>query len=167
MTDPNSFEPAIVALLDDIRKLEGELTDKQKMVNQLCGYAGVPEQFLNIQISNGGDMGNIRSDQFFGRPQATVISEYLQMRKNANLGAAKTREIYDALLQGGYHFQTKNRENSMISLRTAISKNTAKFAKLPNGTVGLVEWYDRIPKRVSTTITEEIIEDDEDGLTDQ
>ncbi len=143
MAQEKAFDPAINALKSDIDKLQQQINEKKKMVNQLCAYAQREPMYADISDDSYESVGRIRPDQFFGRPQATVIAEYLQMRKRSNLGAAKVREIYDALIEGGYQFNTKKEDIALVSLRNALSKNTAKFVKLPNGTYGLVEWYDK------------------------
>ena len=37
----SDFEPAIQRLTADIESLENDLREKQRMVNQLCQYAGL------------------------------------------------------------------------------------------------------------------------------
>jgi len=44
----------------------------------------------------------IRSDEYYGRPLATVVTEVLDKRKAAGQGAATLDEIYKELLAGGF-----------------------------------------------------------------
>lgn len=83
----------------------------------------------------------IRNDQFYGQPLATAIREFLQMRKAAGGGAASVKEIYDALVRGGFKFEARDDVNAQRGLRQSLTKNSITFHKLPNGNYGLLEWY--------------------------
>jgi len=41
-----------------------------------------------------------RPDEYYGRPQATVITEVLEKRKAAGFGATNLNELYDELKRG-------------------------------------------------------------------
>ena len=83
------------------------------------------------------------------------VRTVLEMRKQQNLGAAQVGEIYDALIKGGYHFQTKDEEVARQSLRNSLAKNTVTFHKLPGGRFGLLSWYPnaKSPKSNTTATT--------------
>lgn len=136
-------------ILKTVEELERKLLEQlaavsttKKLINQLCEIASVPARYPNTDIENkSGPSLSIRSDQFYGQPQATCVRAILEMRKALDQGPATIAEIYDALLQGGFAFDTKNDDNAKRGLRISIAKNTALFHKLPNGRIGLLEWY--------------------------
>jgi hypothetical protein len=64
------------------------------------------------------------------------------MRKQSGGDApASTREIFDALKEGGFSSGAKDDATGMVVLRTMLRKNTTMFAKLQNGKYGLRAWY--------------------------
>src|SRR5688572_435868 len=97
------FDAAINKLNDDIGLKEAELRELKRTVNRLCGYAGMPPQYADAdEATNSRSVASIRPDQFYGQPLASAIRDYLEMRRASGLGAAKVREIFDALKQGGF-----------------------------------------------------------------
>jgi hypothetical protein len=158
-----TLDQAIDEIVADIGKLEGQIREKKTTVNTLCGVAGrdaiyqldEPEQ----QVPN-----RIRPDQFYGQPLASAVRTILEMRKQQNLGAATNNDIYEALMMGGYTFNTKTDDVARASLRNSLSKNTVTFHKLPNGRFGLLTWYPNAKKAPQTsagTIEEEEEMEDE------
>jgi hypothetical protein len=140
MTD--AFAPAIAALQGDLRELERKAREIKSTINVLCKHAGIAELYANV----GGDesqptITSIKADTFYGKTIATASREYLDMRKAANLGPATPREIYEALVQGGFLFEAKNANVAMVSLRSNLRKNSKTFHRLPNGQYGLLAWY--------------------------
>lgn len=126
---------------------EQKVLDGKRLINQLSEMAGLPKPYIDKELVEPGSgvLLTIRSDQFYGQPLASCIREILEMRKALNQGPATTNEIYDALVEGGFEFDTKSDENAKRGLRISISKNTATFHKLPrNGRIGLREWYPNI-----------------------
>ena len=83
----------------------------------------------------------IRSDQFYGQTLTAAIRNYLEQRKASGLGAAAVQEIYQAIKDGGYKFETKNDENAKIGVGNALRKTSSIFHRLPNGQYGLLTWY--------------------------
>jgi hypothetical protein len=148
-TDADVFLPAINSLVVDIDKLDVEAAELKRTVNKLCVKAGLPPRYADTGpggIGSGGGFrpGSLKSDQFYGKPQATAVREYMDMRGapgSGGLGAASVRDIYLALKEGGFAFDTKNDANAMRGLRISLAKNSAVFHKLPNGQVGLRAWY--------------------------
>ena len=63
------------------------------------------------------------------------------MRKASNLGPATPRQIYEALVEGGYQFEAKSKDIAMVGLRSNLRKNSKTFHRLPNGQYGLLSWY--------------------------
>jgi hypothetical protein len=86
-------------------------------------------------------LGALRADQFYGRVLTTAAREYLEMRNSANLGPATPREIFSALSDGGFKFETKNEDNAITNIRATLRKNSSIFHRLPNNEYGLLSWY--------------------------
>ncbi|MFA7257203.1 MAG: hypothetical protein WC047_06490 [Kiritimatiellales bacterium] len=144
----------VLLTIGDLKKKiqtdEENIVRLKKTINDLCGIAGIPAEYQSDDlIVNVAQTAEIRPDLFHARPLATVIREFLEMRKARNIGPATTNEIYTALTKGGYEFGSKNEGNAMIVLNQAIRKNSV-FYRLPNNTVGLTEWYPGAKKKKST-----------------
>jgi hypothetical protein len=135
--------------------LEAETQKMKNFINQLCEFDGRPAIYVDVATKQETVSGSLRSDQFYGRPLATVVREVLEMRRAANLGPASVTDIYGRLVDGGYKFDTSNEHNAKRGLRISLTKNPA-FHKLPNGDYGLTEWYPAAPrKRPRPTLDEE------------
>lgn len=136
-------------LLKTIEIFEKKLIDQlaiarstKQLINQLCLEAGMPARYSDAALNEkAGPNLKIKSDQFYGQPQATCIREILEMRRALDQGPATINEIYDSLVEGGFAFDTKNDDNAKRGLRISIAKNSALFHKLPNGKIGMLEWY--------------------------
>ena len=139
------FKETIAHLREQVRKQEKEIEEKKHMVNMLCVEASMPPVYAQIRSAANEATTTLRRDQFYGRPLSTVIKEFLEMRRTANLGPATVGEIYDALLAGGYNFESKDSANAKRGLRVSLTKNTSIFHRLPDGkTFGLASWYPKI-----------------------
>jgi hypothetical protein len=119
---------------------EEEASKLKKLVNELCAEAGVTARYPNIAESSGA-VGGIRSDQFYGQTLTAAIRNYLEQRKASGFGAAGLNEIYLAVRDGGYKFESKNEENAKISVGNTLRKTSSIFHRLPNGQYGLLTWY--------------------------
>ena len=109
--------------------------------------AGLPPRYAESALEKSSGSGfTIRSDQFHARPVATIVREYLEMRKRADIGPATLDEIFDALAQGGYESHAKDEQTARISLNNALTKNPV-FYKLPNKRWGLLAWYPKAKQR--------------------
>ena len=140
MTD--AFAPAIAALQGDLRDLERKTREIKNTINVLCKHAGAAEMYPNLANEDGAtQVSGIKADTFYGKTQATAAREYLDMRKASNQGPATPREIHDALVQGGFQFETNVEANRMVGLRSNLRKNSKTFHRLPNGQYGLLAWY--------------------------
>lgn len=152
--------PAIEVLKDEIADHERQARELKKLVNVLSKKAGGPELYPNVEAEQATTtIASIKADTFYGKVIGTAAREYLEMRKAANLGPATPREIYDALVQGGYQFETKNEQVALVSLRSNLRKNSRTFHKLPNGQYGLLAWYPNA-KPAKASASEQ--DDDED-----
>jgi hypothetical protein len=119
---------------------EDEVNRQKKLVNELCGEAGIAVRYPSITEA-GTSVSALRSDQFYGQTLTAAIRSYLERRKSANLGAASVGEIYKAIKAGGYKFDTKSEDNAKTSVGNALRKTSSIFHRLPNGEFGLLVWY--------------------------
>lgn len=143
------FDPAIAKLQEQLQEQEQKVIHLKQMINQLCEFAGKPALYTEAEFEHSASRTGptIQSDEFYGQPLASSVRKILEKRRAANLGPATVREIYEALKEGGYNFETKNEANAMRGLRVSLSKNTALFHKLPNNKIGLVDWYPAVKRR--------------------
>jgi hypothetical protein len=158
------WDQTISAVQQEVAEFERKAADAKLLANQLCKRAGRPPIYADAEtMSSGGVPLSIQSDQFYGQPQATCMRTILEMRKALNQGPASVNDLYDALVQGGYQFDTKNVENAKRGLRINLTKNSVTFHKLPNGLFGLTAWYPnvRTPKqRAMSSGTDESLEEE-------
>jgi hypothetical protein len=153
-----------------IATLQRQLQEKERMANEIYGQIIAVRESINLLRSQAGlsplfpddgggsgtrpgagtetlststgQAGQINSDAFYGKRQATAIREYLEMRRAAGLGPAKPREIYDALRQGGYQFKAKEDETALVGMRALLRKMNSTFHKVPGTSAyGLRSWY--------------------------
>jgi hypothetical protein len=149
MADPT--EEFLAQLVRDVEELTSKADQKKQLINQICADRGIAPRYADAgggthAVSLG--VGSIRRDQFHGRKMATAIREYLQLRgpsDRGGLGAAAVNEIYAALMEGGFTFDTKNDLNAKRGLRDALAKNTAAFHRVGDA-YGLIEWYPKPPR---------------------
>jgi hypothetical protein len=163
---------AIEEIEAQIKAKEAELITPLKItINQLCQLIGEPARYA---IDGSGATGqpkrnilNWKSDQFFNRPLATCVTEYMDARESAGLErTASIDDIYEALSKGGYKFEgaSGNDENTKRAIKISLTKNTAQFAKISENVFGLKKWYGgvrmptRKPNGKNVPATEEEIE---------
>ena len=96
---------------------------------------------INDADSSKPGLTTLRNDQFYGKVLGQAAREYLEMRKSANLGPATPREIFEALVEGGFKFDTKVEVNAITGLRQVLRKSSSIFHRLPHGAYGLLAWY--------------------------
>lgn len=130
----------IEVLTNKIRAKEEEANKLKKLVNELCAEAETDIRYPDISEASGS-LAAIRSDQFYGLTLTAAIRNYLERRKASGLGAAAVAEIYRAIRDGGYKFETNREENAKISVSNALRKTSSIFHRLPNGQYGLLVWY--------------------------
>jgi hypothetical protein len=145
------IKQTIADLEKKVHEYEAHSLRIKTTINELCSMAQLPPRYNPADLKKGQGVGFvIRSDQFHARPLATIIREYLEMRKASDLGPATVEEIYEALAEGGYAFNTKTDAIARISLSNAINKNPI-FYKLPNKKWGLMDWYPNAKKKVAAS----------------
>jgi hypothetical protein len=156
MADP--YQQIINEFLNDLKKAEEVVLHTKGTINALCEKAGKPKMFADNELTTSSKPQSLRSDQFHGRPLATVVREYLEIRRALEQGPATVTEIFDALIAGGYKFNTKNDQISRISLNGSMGKNPI-FYKLPNKQWGLSDWYPNAKRKSVTRAGEDETED--------
>ncbi len=173
MTSPASaFQPAINALEKDLADLERQANGLLQSINLLREKAGLPPRPGGFLASSGhGPSGDgpsaikLHSDTFTGKKLGSAVREYLEMRKKSGADApATSREIFDALKEGGFISGAKDDATGLVVLRTMLRKNTTMFAKLQNGKYGLRAWYPNLksPKESAAGETDAADGEDED-----
>jgi hypothetical protein len=134
--------PAIDALKGEVATLEVKLAEAKSMTNRMCDLAGISHAYADVGTPEHGSVGvTIRADQFYGKVMTTAAREYLETRKASGLGPAAPREVFDALTQGGFQFDTRNEANAITGVRAVLRKNSSIFHRLPNNQYGLLVWY--------------------------
>lgn len=137
--------PAIDALEEELAAIENQAAELRNIINMLCQRAGLDPRHADIKGSaQKAAATSIKPDTFYGKKMQTAARECLEMRKRADSGPATPRQIFGALTAGGFKFETKDENNSLVSLRSTLRKNSATFHKLPNGEYGLRAWYQNI-----------------------
>ncbi len=137
-------------LMPAITVLERRLGEAERKVNELLGALNILREEAGLpprppSRGDGDDASaptQIKSDSFFGKKQQTAIREYLEMRRAQGLGPARPREIYDALMTGGFEYVTKDADTALVGLRALLRKRSNVFIKVgANGAYGLLSWY--------------------------
>lgn len=165
-----TYSPAIEALQKKLEEAERRPAALRLAINTLCEEAGIPplyptESYSSNQRDSQKNISQIGPDTFFGKKQQTAVREYLDMRKKqdpAN-GPATPREIYDALVTGGYQFEAKSDDIALVGLRALLRKRYLVFQKLPNGKYGLVSWYPDVKQKKGTGNQTADPQDDEES----
>jgi hypothetical protein len=138
------YQPAIEALQQRLAEEEAAVAETKKLINKLCEVAGRQAPYANVDEAATPNITTIRPDTFYGKKLYTAVREYLEMRHAANLGPAGTRDIYDAIVSGGYQFEAADANNAMTGMRAMMRKNSSMFHRLPNNSWGLTAWYENI-----------------------
>src|SRR5579863_6662397 len=132
----DELAPAVLVLQKKLEDQMQGVAETKKLINMLLKTMGKDPLYAEEAASSGV----IRRDQFYGKQLASAAGEYLEMRKQA----CQASEILQGLKDGGFDFEVvgwkENDELRMLAL--SLAKNTAKFHKLKNGSIGLKSWYD-------------------------
>jgi len=138
------LEDAIEALLEELQHQLDQVADTKKTINTLLRRIGKEPKFPEESIEQVSPSSfRLRPDQFYGRPLATSVQEFLENRKKATGDqACLPSEILAALEQGGFDFKAQGwKDNARLrSLSITLGKNP-KFHRLPSGMYGLLSWY--------------------------
>jgi len=141
-----SYEDIIENLKKAIEQKQTELEALQITVNQLCKLDNKPPLY-NVTSGYGKSEvpqeKDLKGDEYYGKPLATVITEILQKRKDNGMGPATMNEICDRMKKGGYIFDVKD---PLRAIGISMGKNQ-KFTKLPNEKWGLTDWYPNVKEK--------------------
>lgn len=141
MTRPGLVQ-AIETLEEELAALDRQSAELRSTINLLCQRAGLDVRYVETDSQGQAVIGTgIKPDSFYGKKMQTAAREFLEMRRRADSGPAKPREIYAAMAKGGFQFETKDETTALVSLRAMLRKNSATFHKLPGGEYGLRAWY--------------------------
>jgi hypothetical protein len=137
---------------DELRKHEEAVMNTKRFINQLCAFGGMPPQFNDAELQTstpGTSLGaiTIRRNAFFGRPLATCVREYLEMRKDKPVKEATLVEIVDALKEGGFDLDkiSEKADDAKRGVAITLAKNP-QFYRLPNDDWGLLAWYPNVKR---------------------
>lgn len=125
--------------------LEREVKRHKMFINSLYEIAGEQPIYRDLDVERNENMPTIQGDQFYKQPLAKAVRMILEMRKKINLSTATHDEIFIELNKGGYDFEGKKDELAKRNIAISISKNPI-FCKLPNGHIGLSNWYPHLKK---------------------
>lgn len=156
-------------LQNELKKQEAAVVEKKKLINMLCAHAGMPPMYADgeLQASSGPSL-SIKSDQFYGQSMITAMRQILEMRKALDQGPATINEIHAALVEGNFIFETKDEANAKRGIRISVTKNSGIFHKLPNGKVGLLEWYPNVKApKAKKVAPDNGVENGDDGGGDE
>jgi hypothetical protein len=139
MPEKNPVQETLEIILEQLRDLDLQAAEKKRTANDLCRVLHQPPIFETIESMASGV--STRPDEYYGRQAPEVIRSILDKRKQANLGAASVSEIYEAMIAGGYYFQTANDMHAKRGIYSILASDPM-FHKLPGtGRIGLAAWY--------------------------
>ena len=136
---------------DELRKHEEAVINTKRFINQLCAFGGMPQEYKDEELqatTSGIGVGIvIRRNAFFGRPLATCVREYLEMRKDKPVKEATLAEIIDALKEGNFDFDkiSEKADDAKRGVAITLAKNP-QFYRLPNDDWGLLTWYPNVKR---------------------
>lgn len=148
------IDKTIEELRTKIAEKENELAEMKKTVNQLCKLANHSPIYITEVDLEKISTGLLRGDEYYMQPIARVIGRILERRKISGAGPATVKEIYEEMKAGGYKF-VSDEEDAMRGVAISMSKNVAKFHRLPSGKFGLTEWYELKEKKQAENNEEE------------
>ena len=137
-----TMRTTIETLMGKVEAKSQEIAELKRTVNFLAREAGGEPQYPDEAAnSSGGGLGTIAPDQFYGDTPTRAARKYLELRRRA----VPAEEILEALDRGGFDFDAQGwKKNQLRNLSISLSKNSAIFHRLPNGTYGLVSFYPSI-----------------------
>lgn len=85
---------------------------------------------------------NIRADQFTAHAAPSTAARAFLEWRGRERGAVTIEQLYEALVAGGYRFDSKDDASRIGGLRIALGKDHL-IERLPNNHYGLTAWYGR------------------------
>ncbi len=144
MTEKNErLTAAVEALQEELVSKMQEVSETKKMINSLMKKMGEEPLYTDVDVPDAA--GTTRPDMYYGKPLQTAARMFLERRKTACVA----EEIMKGLQAGGFDFSSLDwKENDRLRLfAVTLGKNSQVFHRLPNGTVGLLEWYPTVVKK--------------------
>lgn len=135
------LDPAIAAMERRREEALQKVAEFERTINTLCEEAGLPPRYAEKTAAGSSKLVQISDDTFYGQKMTPAMRTFLEMRRAQGLGPATAREIYEALKAGGYVFEAKDAEVSLVSMRALLRTQPLVFHRLPQGTWGLTVWY--------------------------
>jgi hypothetical protein len=135
MTD--RLSGAIEELEAQLQEQLQEVSSTKKLINSLLKRMGQGPRYTDTSVET---IGPVRKDMYYGKPLATAVQMVLERMGQA----ATAADILKSLEDGAFDFRPLKWSDStkLRNLAISMAKNTKAFHKLPNGTFGLVPWYD-------------------------
>jgi hypothetical protein len=110
------LEGAIEEVEGQIRELESKVLEHKKAVNILCGLMGrEPKYSIEVREDVNTTVA-VSGDAYYGKETSEVIADILRRRKRANKGPATVADIFEAMKEGGFHFEASNDANRNLHL---------------------------------------------------
>jgi hypothetical protein len=171
----SALQPAIDVLEQDYADLERKANGLLTSINVLRERAGLPPHPGGWSTGGSNKNGTssasasikLHSDSFTGKKLGSAVREYLMMRKASGQDApATSREIFDALKEGGFASGAKDDATALVVLRTMLRKNTVMFHRLQNGKYGLRAWYPPLKQAKGTAAadgTQDAVPDEDEN----
>jgi hypothetical protein len=151
----------------EIIKHEEAIIATKKLINQLCGFAGLPQEYQEAELQVPGVAPLIRRNVFFGRPLATCVREFLESRKEKHVKEATLDEILAVLKEGGFDLKKISDDADGIKRGVAITlAKNPQFHKLPNGDWGLLSWYPNVKRSKESKSSNDASEDEQEVGSD-
>jgi hypothetical protein len=128
---------------EQLRTQEEAVITTKKLINQLCAFGGLPPEYQDAELqSSMAQASVVRRNAFFGKPLATCVRDFLEMRKDKAVKEASLDVIVDALKEGGYDLDkiSKEKDDARRGVAITLGKNP-QFVRLPNDDWGLLAWY--------------------------
>src|SRR5205809_986307 len=130
MPETESIQKTLQVMTTQIDDDERAIAEKKRAANELCRLLGQLPVYPNVDTSHLGVA--TLPDEYYGRQMPEVIRTVLEKRKRANLGAATVAEIYQAMVDGGFHFQTENPNYRKRGVYSVLA-DARTFHRLPDG----------------------------------
>lgn len=133
----DALELAIAELQNRLAVKLKEASGIKIAINQLCVASGKQSLYEDVEGDKVVGVGAVRTDQFFNKPLATAVREFLEMKDST----APVEEIYETLKKGGYDFGRGSEENHKRGLKISFGKNPLFTYVKSNNTYGLAKKY--------------------------
>ena len=150
----DTMKATVETLVGKVEAKTKELAELKRTINFLVREAGGEPMYADESNDSGSGAGGtmIHPDRFYGKSPITAAREYLESRRRA----VRVEEVLAALEAGGFDFEAQGwrKQDRLRSLAISLSKNTAVFHKLPNGTYGLVKFYPDLQEKKRRAVAE-------------